>query len=206
MPVDNIYEHLARDLALYTTAGTAIIGFLFLLWKKIIKPAIFMYGRYQRALDKIEKIFFEVSTNGGTSIKDAIKRIELETALSRERFKAMYAESEAAVFESDTVGQFLWVNRTFCRLTERSPDQLLGSGWHNAICPKYKEETICEWDKAINENREMSGHVTEFRTPRGECIEIICSSYKMRDYRGNTIGFIGICRAVGKYHEPCEAA
>jgi len=201
---DNIWEEIASHLAIYTTAGTALMGFVILMWKKVIKPTIDVYSNWKLALEKIEKIFFEVTPNGGTSIKDAIRRIELETALSRERFKAMYAESTAAVFEANTEGQFIWVNRTFCRLTERSPDQLLGSGWHNAICPKYKEDSICEWDKSIKENREMSGHVTEFITSQGQCIEIMCSSYKMRDYRGNTIGFIGICRPLGPKHESCQ--
>lgn len=203
---DSIWQEIASHLAIYTTAGTALMGFVILLWKKIVKPTIDVYTNWKLALEKIEKIFFEVTPNGGTSIKDAVRRIEKEAALSRERFKAMYAEDSAAVFESDSEGKFIWVNRTFCRLTERSPDQLLGSGWHNAICPRFRSETICEWEKSIKENREMSGHKSEFITPRGQCIEIVCSSYKMRDYRGNTIGFIGLCYPLGTEYEHCQDA
>ena len=199
----DVWHNIAQNIALYSTAGTALIGLSILLWKKVIGPLIQMFAKYKRALQKIDRIWFEVTPNGGTSIKDSVKRIEKESALSRERFKAIYAEAVAAVFETDQDGNFIWVNRTFCKLSGRSPDQLLGHAWHNAICPTVKDETIEEWQKAIDENRELVGHDTEFITPAGLCFRVRCSSYKMRDHRGSTIGYIGICTPVGEGYEHC---
>ena len=195
---EDLWAHAVEYIGIYATAGSALFGFAIVVWKKVLKPMTELFKRYRESMDKIDTIFGEVTPNGGSSIKDSIRRIEHEVALSRERFKATHADSDAAMFETDAEGNCLWVNRTYCRITERSPDQLLGKGWINAICPGVRENTISEFQRAVDEDREMTNLDSEFITPDGVCVNITCNTYKMRNHKGKTLGYLGVCIPVGK--------
>lgn len=193
----DFWAHAIEHIGIYATAGSALFGFLVLTWKKVGKPVVEFLKKYSDSLAKIDTIFSEVTPDGGTSIKDSIRRIEHEVALSRERFKATHADSDAAMFETDENGNCIWVNRTYCKLTRRTPDQLLGKGWVNAICPGVRDNTIGEFQRAVDEDREMTNLSSEFITPDGECIHITCNTYKMRNHRGATLGYLGVCIPIG---------
>lgn len=194
-------ETLGEIINNYGAVATGIsagLGAIMLLYKKLVRPIIDQIIRWNDGLDKIEHMYQELTPNGGSSLKDSIDRMENSLILSTERFKATNANSHSAMFETDADGNCIWVNRTYCRLTQRTPDQLMGKGWVNAICPAVREVTVGEFEKSVRENREMQGLASEFITPSGDCINIECSTYKMKNHHGVTLGYLGICIPKGQ--------
>jgi len=180
-----------ENYAFYATAISVSIGLFTLLYKKGIKPMWEAITKYSEAVDKIDIIFEELTPNGGKSMKDSLGRIEREVALSRERFRALNAETEDAMFETDIKGNCTWVNRTYCKLVQRTPSELMGHGWVNAICQKTREEVVTAWYKSVDEDREFSGKL-DFQTPDGNCIPVKCTSYKMTSCMGDRLGYLGV--------------
>lgn len=178
---------------------TALFGSLTIFYRKGVKPMINAVKRYQKLLSRVDHIFDELSPNGGSSIYDVISRIEKSVSLSSERQRAILADNEYAVFETDADGNFIWVNRTYVRWVQRSMGELVGHGWVNGIHHQDRDKMVSDWYDAVQENREYTG---KFRltTPSGVVHEVACNSYKMTDSRGKILGYLGLV----KPRQDCE--
>ena len=60
-----------------------------------------------------------------TDISD-LKRVETELRESQALYHSLVEQMPAGIFRKDTKGRYVFVNSTFCRLKEMSPDQFLG--------------------------------------------------------------------------------
>jgi PAS domain S-box-containing protein len=189
------WSHFVENYAIYGTAISVSIGLITLLYKKGIKPMWNAVAKYSEAIDKIDIIFEELTPNGGKSMKDSLGRIEREVALSRERFRALNADVVEAMFETDLDGNCIWVNRTYCKLVQRTPSELMGHGWINVICQEMREEVVKEWYRSVDQDREFSRNL-EFETPDGKCIPVKCNSYKMTSCTGDKLGYLGVVTII----------
>jgi len=95
------------------------------------------------------------------------------------------------VFEPDTKGHFVWVNRKYLRMTGRAPDEVKGSGWINTIAHRDRERVVNAWNKAIEEEREFE---EEFMliTPDDDRVQVSARTYKMSDKDNGPLGFLGM--------------
>ena len=192
----NTFSQFLRDLPFILGALSTIFGGIYVFYNKVILPAMRAYQNYKNLLDKVDLIAEEMKPNGGNSIKDAVHRIEKELTLSSERYKALIADYDSAIFETDAKGNCTWVNRTLAKTVQRIPIELMGNGWINTIAKNDRERVVTEWQKSIEEEREFSNEFS-FETPEGNLIPVKVFSYKMINREGDTIGFLGICRIVG---------
>jgi PAS domain S-box-containing protein len=64
----------------------------------------------------------------GVDVTGAIERIETEHRIKHSEFRdrALFEQAAAGISEVDHTGRFLRVNERFCRITGRSPEELLG--------------------------------------------------------------------------------
>jgi PAS domain S-box-containing protein len=181
---------LIQDYAIYAASISTILGALLLIYKKVVKPVYKHFTEWYDMIEKIDKIFIELTPNGGTSTKDKIIRIDTNLTLVGERLRAYLTDTEIAHFETDMNGYCTSVNRTYTRLVERESSEILGHGWHNCVYQKDRDYVIKAWERAVLENRELSISF-RFETPSGKLIPIRASSYKMTDSKGETIGYLG---------------
>jgi len=192
---EEVFRNLIQDYAIYVAGVSTIIGGLIVVYKKVIKPVIKHFQQWYDMTDKIDKIFEELTPNGGTSIKDKIDKIDKDLILYKEVQRALLQESEFAHFEMDADGNYIWVNRTYTRLVERTPSELMGHGWYNCVAQDEREAVIAACMNSIKENRELS-MTFNFETPSGKKIKVRGGSYKMTDQKGDTIGFFGRLRVL----------
>lgn len=143
-----------------------------------------------KVAERLDFIVSELLPNGGSSMKDALCRIEKSIALTNERQRARMLDSVDMVFETDPDGNCIWVNRTYARVTKRLPAEILGHGWVNAIAKADRERVQVEWYKAVEENREFDLEF-DFATPDGDRIPAHVRSYKMKDDNQETVGYLG---------------
>lgn len=192
---DDFWANIISNLPIYFGAISAISGGLVVVYKKVLKPLIKANEEYRELLRKVDVIAEEMVPNGGNSLKDIVHRIEKEVTLSSERAKAVLADDRAAIFETDSEGNCVWVNRTYSRVVKRTPHELMGHGWVNAIAKVDRERVVTGWNIAVSEDREFADEFS-FETPEGEIIPCRVVSYKMINRSKDTIGYLGICHII----------
>ena len=189
------WQAIAEWLGL--AAGAAVgLKVLWSVLKRIRTKLKYMFGisALKEDLSEVSKqlnfIVSELLPNGGSSVKDALTRIERSVALTNERQRARMLDSKDMVFETDPDGNCIWVNRTYARITKRLPAELLVYGWVNAIAPEDRERVNNEWYKSVHENREFDMEFN-FATPELELIPARVRSYKMRDSHDKVVAYLG---------------
>jgi len=190
--------------SLILTAG-GVAGGLISIYKlgQILKPYVkrifdSMFGTrklLEQLNKRLEEIQKEVRPNGGSSMRDVINRVEAMILIQDQRQRAMVADAEHGIFEADASGRCTHVNRTYCRLVGRTPQELLGYGWINSVAAEDRERVDREWAQAIAEEREFESEYTAV-TPDGEEKRVIARSVKMSDMNGRAIGYFGTVKPV----------
>jgi len=131
---------------------SVIGGYMFLVYKKL-KP-------YTTITDDISQIRAELTSNSGKSLKDLVKKIEVDVESNTDLTKTIMCRQRwildnrnEPIFEVDENGNFTWVNEAFIKLTKRSCYDLLGNKWKNIISEEERDLIFSHWDKAIKEKR-----------------------------------------------------
>lgn len=165
----------------YGAYRAARIGFHF------SRRAIAFSGRTVRLYELIEK---ELQPNGGTSLRDAISRIEIRQMLTEQRYRAILAASEQAYFECDVNGECVWANRQFLRLVGRLFDEVRGNGWVSHVVEDEREETFAAWKQAVEQHRDYTGRF-HVMSADGEVRRVFAQSICMFNSANEAIGYVG---------------
>ena len=178
------------EWSVYITSASALVGFLIFMHRKVFGPLYTMFKTQHSIAEKIDFIFEELKPNSGKSIRDVINRIEKGLISASGFQKALLADHEDALFETDSEGNCIWMNRTYIRLVERTPAEILGHGWQNTIAQEIRKEFVEDWYSAVTEDREFTRDFS-FETPSGRIIPVKVRSYKIPDSSGKSIGYLG---------------
>lgn len=98
----------------------------------------------------------ELQTNGGSSIKDSIKRIEGHISIIDAKYKAFVSLENEPVWESDENGGCIWANSSYLKMTGFDFDYLKNAGWISIINENDRSRVREEWNMAIKEKRVFS--------------------------------------------------
>ena len=115
-----------------------------------------------------EKILKELYPNTGSSLRDAINRLDRRQILLNDRILSILDRDETPIFETDDHGQFIWVNNAYLALCGRPINELIGFGWINSVLESDRSRVIADWDRAIEEKRtfEMTFSYENFHTDK----------------------------------------
>lgn len=152
-----------------TTAITLIFGKAALIkiraWGKGIWSAItYPLSGTKRELDKVKEkqdsldkkldfIVSQLSPNGGTSLRDAITRLEKHQRIAESKMAQYLDTKDAAIFETNELGLYTWVSRSYESLVGRPKSDLLKYGWTVAIVAEDLDAVRHEWSLAIEQKR-----------------------------------------------------
>lgn len=185
-------------------AGASAIALRW-LWKTI--PCVYQRLRYnmfgigdlktdiEKMHDTLDHIVTELRPNGGSSIRDSLNRIELRQVLQEQRQKAILTDMSVGVFETDTGGNVIWVNRKYLRMTGRAPSEVNGTGWVNTIAERDRERVMAEWQTAIAEEREFESEYLII-TPDNDRAKVAVRTYKMVGQHSEALGFMGVMTPI----------
>jgi len=108
------------------------------LYKIFIRPKVRKWADRFDHLDEIPQIKDTVTTiqkqvfpNGGGSVVDGLNRVERRIVTLEEKQNLFLMDNHMGVFETDTAGRWISVNRTLCRMLLCTEKELLGRGWMN---------------------------------------------------------------------------
>lgn len=151
-------------------------------WKYIIKPTIRLYKNQQTLVSSVEDIKKELTTNGGSSIKDTVNRIDRRQVMLDKRSKAIFYNIEKAILEVDEGGNILWANEQFHNVM--GTKNLKGLDWVSYIDEPQRENFLREFESCSEKLREL-----KFETVSTEGKKIKYTGFPYRDNNKN-FGFL----------------
>ena len=113
---------------------------------------------------RIRRIHMEVLPNGGGSLRDAVTATR-DTTQRHETALNLFIASQRAqwdglglfgVAEYSAEGEMTYSSTTLQKWTNRTENELLGTGWINAIGMEFRELVRREWDSCVEDVREFS--------------------------------------------------
>ena len=123
---------------------------------------------------------------------DITERKQAEEAVlaSERRFKALASQAPVGIFETDAVGNCLFVNERWRELAGLADDAALGRDWAEALHPEDRERVSREWYDAVRTGDVFDSEY-RFATPDGRVSWLEGSALAIHDPSGAPIGFIG---------------
>jgi diguanylate cyclase (GGDEF)-like protein/PAS domain S-box-containing protein len=125
-------------------------------------------------------------------IRDITERVEIDEALieSEERFKALSDSSPIGIYQTDTEGRCIYINKRLLNITGLTLEESLGYGWFNSIHPKDMAAELSKISRARNQH---SMYTSEFRIlrPDGEVRWLNVRSTTMQTEEGRILGRVG---------------
>lgn len=180
---------LAKTIGEILGAVVAGGGAIILVWRRAIRPTV-------RLVVKIDKAVQELLPNGGGSLRDSVNRIEKETTaqsltlLEQKRSLlqhgrridhigqlqwAMTMDARFGIFETDSMGDVIRVNQTFCRIVGRSQEDCLGNNWVICIDERDRDGVMAEWNSAIKYRRNFE-KIFNMRHSDGHRFLVLCKA------------------------------
>lgn len=121
-----------------------------------------IYKWAKRQKETLDKIYDQVHNNGGTSLKDAIDRVEAFAYASLRM-------TEKAYWFNNKDGECLIASPGLAKLFGGTPEQIEGWGAFTFIAPEDRDTVRKEWLSAVQERREFDYEFSILR-PTGERI------------------------------------
>lgn len=185
-------------LAIIIGSLGSVIGFLTYTWKKLIKPLVALVKNHDvfiKSVDDVrELIQKELTTNGGSSLKDAIismrescQRIEDRQKVIIQRTKAALHYSSMALFETDKEGRLTWSNANLIDLTKKSHSNswkgnanymVEGFDWISLFEEGDREDIFDEFKSCLSMNRRF---IKETKLMNGTQVRLLGYPYKITD-------------------------
>lgn len=139
----------------------------------------------------VNKLVLELKPNGGSSLRDAINRIEKDVKqvkfVNQTHFDYLI---QVPMFSTDGNGQYVWVNRACCEFYDKHPADLMGTAWEVYIEQSERLIVREEWIRAVAEERafDMIYHIAG---ENGGLRKVRC-----RAYGSKSTGYMGFLYPV----------
>lgn len=148
-----------------------------------------------------DAILSELRPNGGSSLRDAIDRTQADVARAIRiaqgvdaRTQFMLDNEQTPAFENDGAGHAIWMNRSMLSMVDRPIEEMIGSGWFNAVYAPDRKRVREAWEAAVSEAR-IFEDTYRFVTRKGRITECnVIAKPVIRE--GHVVGWVG--RAVPK--------
>ena len=151
----NFTEYWLADIVLLGAAMGAAIA----IYKRIKPPTCIIWNTIVNIVkgpSRLEQIYKEVTPNDGSSLKDAVQRVdrrvgklENKVEVLKNKTRILVDDLPICIVETDHEGNLTWANSTYLDLTGRTMEELLGTGWINIIPQEEREEVLKYWRSAL---------------------------------------------------------
>ncbi len=119
------------------------------------------------------------------------KRVAQALESSEQRFRSLCARSPVGIYEADTQGSLVYMNRRWEELTGLSIEELLGQGWIRAIDPEDLGRVTSAWSQSLEAGVEFSDEF-RVRDRDGETRWIATRSNPILDEYERLVGHVGM--------------
>ncbi|MCT7954381.1 PAS domain S-box protein [Laspinema palackyanum] len=106
------------------------------------------------------------------------------------RYQAIAGLSPIGIFQTDTEGKILYVNKKWCEIAGISPQEAMGYGWARAIHPEDSSYVFAQWSQFIQNPIEFRMECRMVHQD-GTIIWILGQAVPQTGERGEVTGFVG---------------
>lgn len=144
----------------------------------------------------LKAIKLELKPNGGSSLRDAVNRIEASGVLTERISWAIRRDGPDAIFRCNQDGENIEVNRTYCRWIGVGADELLGHGWRKFLSGGDRDAHYdAEWKAAFKHGREIEFQIT-LKNIDGEPLDFDVHAYPLVFKKDGTGEYLGVMKLV----------
>ncbi len=118
------------------------------------------------------------------------RKIEAALIESQNRYITLAAAVPVGIFRTDTEGNCIYVNTSWCSMTGLTPSEAIGGGWTQAIHPQDRDKIVSEWYFVVHENRPFQLEY-RYQRPDGLITWVFGQAIVERDINGEIIGYVG---------------
>jgi PAS domain S-box-containing protein len=170
--VITILEHLGLGEWYYLLGSIALIaGAVLFLSRKVVLPMFRALHRTAKrvvvALDSVETIRKEMFPNGGGSMRDtvnatarAVANVAKDVSMSVAQNRSLAEQSGIGMAEGDADGEIVWTNRALRQMSGLRAEQIVGSGWINAVHDDDRRRVENDWRLA---SQQLRPFISSFR-------------------------------------------
>jgi len=176
-----------------SAAGT-VYGF----YRLVIKPTYAVIKKLRASFEILEKMQEEFKPNGGSSLRDAINRIETKLLIEQQARRAMTMAMDVGIFETDGQGMCTWINQYYSDLTGLTNEEAKNLGWVTGIFEDDRERVVEEWESAVKHKRSFKLDFGMVNGRNGEYAKVHCDASPITNIKAEVVGFVGI---VIKYNK-----
>lgn len=142
-------------------------------------------------LAQLAKIQAQLVSNGGSSLRDAINRIEAASDYQNAKFRFYDELLNDAIFEIDEQQNCIFVNSKLCDLLGYEKAEILGKAWLGHIKTDEQRRIISEWYVAVENKIELRSEQTFRHGITDDWIYLIVRAKPHFNRKGDLCGFFG---------------
>lgn len=178
------------QLELWSTriaAITAVSGAIYGLYRFVKSSLVKVFGM----ANKINMISEQLVSNGGSSLRDCITRIEARQIQVEQRERAFLHTHPSMMYELDEHLSLVWANRIFLDNLDVDSDVVSGYGWHNIISESDRRRIIEQFAHAKESSRSLSTTAKLIVSQNiNNTVNATVVGTVMRDSRERTSGYL----------------
>ncbi|WP_254031777.1 PAS domain S-box protein [Planktothrix agardhii] len=182
-----ILKAKAKQEELITNLATQIRSSLNL--SEILKTTV---EQIRSHLNCDRTVIWQLQTDSSVIVVAEASSSQIEAALieSQNSYITLAAAVPVGIFRTDTQGNCIYVNTSWCSMTGLTPSKAIGGGWTQAIHPQDRDKIVSEWYFAVHENRPFQLEY-RYQRPDGLITWVFGQAIVERDINGEIIGYVG---------------
>jgi PAS domain S-box-containing protein len=139
---------------------------------------------------KLKELLSETKSNGGSSIRDQLNRIEESVENINAWVEAGQHLTNKSILRADKEGKLVWVNTAFSRMVGAGVEELKGFGWLNYIAPEDQERVSEEWNDCVKDQRKFESSFSIKSSYTDELKKVKGRAYPISN-KSNLLGYLG---------------
>lgn len=147
--------------------------------------------------ERIESIQKELTNNGGSSLKDAVQRIEKSLCVERVKMRFLLNESEHICFETDAEGHYISANERYLNMLGIELEDCLNNSWKNYIHVHDREFVFENWNLSIKEEKSFN-HKYRLIDAKDNPIPVHIKTFPIQNVDRKIIGWLGIVNRLNE--------
>jgi len=201
-------KHLGVILSAFVAIGTALVFVSRYLYSggRAVSGFVSDFGKMPARISglseatanlckRIGAIEDELKPHGGTSLRDAIGRVEQMTISTRAHVRLQYQMNLTPTFEIAADGKVTWINRAYVEEFGLGLDDISGNKWLSQIHPDDRERVMREYNHIIEDKRQGNiKYRAQFKNEPYREMDVII--YPIFDHESACLGWVGYSKML----------
>lgn len=137
----------------------------------------------------------EFRTNGGSSMRDMMERMERNQDNMGQIVKGILMSQAFGSFSMNINGEITDPGRMLCKLLGRTEGELRGNNWLTYVSEDDRDDVRDEWFQAVKDQREFEKGF-RFKGGNGNVVHLQIRCYPMLNDKRQLFGFFGTLTPV----------